>query len=879
MPPLRSNLVVREHLIEKLAEGRNKSLISIIGQAGSGKTSLVSQWIMHDALRSIWYSLDETDNEADLFLRYFLTALSDEDDQMAESFAPFLQYREKLNSKEILPYIIQQLDALSYDLFVILDDYHVIANDEIHEVLSRLLRYLPPKMHFIIISRSKIPFSLALLRMRNQLTEIGAPDLKLSSVESERFLTDMIGPELTADQLENLTNYSEGWIGGLQMLAVSLRGRDNMKDFGNFLTNASKMTGTYLIDEVINVQKENVKDFIYKTVLLNRFNADLCSYLTGDKDAGNILEYMQEASLFLVPLDAEGTWYRYHHLFTEALRVRVKGISPNMSFDVNRRAAIWFARHNLLEDAFQHAFATENYDFFTDLLEDHLVQLFERYEIAGARRWISKVPHHMIMQRTLLRLYDCTFKVLSQEMEDLEAVISDIDGQQEEAFKRYKGFKKRLCRNTFYYLKYRLPYYRDPASVDVNRLIERPPQITDEDKLFYGASETVIALCHLYRGNLSEAEKTLDSAKVDILTSKSIFRKVQWLRAVAEVERWKGKLQHVEATVEKAFQILDQGEMKGAPLKSHLYLPLAKVYYLRNDLKKALDYTLTSVRYAEQARHVNEIIPANYQLALTYLAMGEPDKVNACVQKMKVATSGNSPGAAVLKDVYIALLALAMKDIRTAEAWSEKRRLKMDEPFSLQFVLEVIAMAKLLYLQKRYADSIQMIVRIRDQCIERNIMLAVLQADLLYSAALYASDCPDQANDVARGTLVFSEKEGFVRPFVDSWGFIAPVLLELASKPLLGIGHAFFSKILNACGIAADSEIQKRLTERTPMTLSPRELAILQLVAAGYSNKEISQKAFISIPTVKTHISHIFQKLEVKTRVQAVARAGELNLL
>ena len=312
-----------------------------------------------------------------------------------------------------------------------MDDYHLITSKEIHDAVAYLLRYLPPKMHVVIISRQKIPFSLSSFRIRNQITEVVASDLKLTEIESERFLSEIMTVSLTSEQIKELTRYAEGWIGGLQMIALSLRGKDNLNDLKDILASAGRITAEYLIDEVLKVQPEEVREFIFHTVLLNKFNAELCEHVTGMKNTAEILDYLYQANLFLIPLNSEYTWYRYHNLFSESLGTRISNSPVKGPSEIHRSAALWFAKNNYLEDAFRHAFATNDYEFAADMLEEYLYHFFDRYDVANALRWISKLPHPILMQRTLLRLDECTFKVLSQQLGELEAVLHEIEGQKE----------------------------------------------------------------------------------------------------------------------------------------------------------------------------------------------------------------------------------------------------------------------------------------------------------------------------------------------------------------------------------------------------------------------------------------------------------------
>ena len=414
--------------------------------------------------------------------------------------------------------------------------------------------------------------------------------------------------------------------------------------------------------------------------------------------------------------------------------------------------------------------------------------------------------------------------------------------------------------------------------MDVDHLKKCFQKISNEDRYYNETIETVIAQCELYRGNLLLAKKTLRGAATSALSSQSAFRKIRWYKSMAEVALWKGKLQLVEYTVSEAFKYLARNEIDQFPLRSFLYLPIATVYYLRNELKNALDYTTMCIRYAMQAKHVNEIIAANFLLAQIYLAIGEPENVRLCLQNMRSASIGNSPGTIATMDAYLAILSLATGDIIAVSQWAEKRKIREDEDFSLRYFIENLAYALLKFHQKKYYEANRFLKMLHKRCMKRNILLAVLQIDILYSSSLYASGEKGEARRVMEQSLTFAETERYMRPFVDYWQYVSPVLKDISLKPFHNKNYQFLMKILDVCGIAADSEIQKRLSNTYSVNITKRELEILKLMASGYGNKEIAQKAFISLDTVKTHVRHIFQKLEVNSRIQAMTKAKELQL-
>jgi LuxR family maltose regulon positive regulatory protein len=880
LPPLRARMLDREHLVEKLSAAATSRLILITGQAGSGKTSLACQWIRRRELHVLWYSLDKTDNEGDIFFRYLLTAFSNKDKLLAEALRPFLQGRKRLTGEETLPFLIEHVANLAEQTYLVLDDYHLITSGEIHNALSYLLQHMPPTLHIVLMTRHQPPFSLARLRVSDQMVEISGLELRFTEKEGERFFSEIMPVGLTAEQMQELTSYAEGWIGGMQLIGLSLRERHGLEGLGDILHRARRLTAEYLIDEIVHVQPERVRDFIRATVLLNRFNADLCTSITGIEETQEILDYLQRINLFLIPLDAGHEWYRYHHLFSEAMAARIKIEWPQGAVHVHRKAALWFAQHHFLEDAFQHAFASQDFQFAADLLEDYLYLFFEGYAIASVQRWLLRLPQEVFMQHPLLRLDECSFKILSQELAYVEAVVEDIEGTKEESSRRYGGFKKTRFHNTLTYLKHTLPYFEDPATVDVDRLKRGTLEVSKNDHLLGGAIELTVALSQLYKGNLSEAETTLRGIRHVIFLSQSIFRRMLWFKSFADVERGQGHLSRSEATIKQAFLFLDHHEHHDSPLRFFLYLPLAWISYLRNDLDGALEHATTSSRYAEQAGFISEIIGSNFLLSMISLARGESEKIDLCMGRLQSASSAGASGSTALGDAYTALISVMRGDLKFAAQWADRRRPGIEEVFSVRLVFECLAYTRLLYEQGRYDEALPILEYVRQKCLIRNMRDALLQVDLLYCATLNALGDRDQARSVMEQALTFSETEGYVRPFADCWPLVSPMLTSMARSFSLRKDLPHLATILNACGSAEGlTSISKRMSGNGTAGLTRREMEILKLIAAGYRKREIAEMAFISLDTVKTHTRHIFEKLEARTKIEAIRRAREVNLL
>ena len=749
-----------------------------------------------------------------------------------------------------------------------------------HEAVLYLLQHMPACLHLVLITRLDPPFSLGTWRVRNQIAEISAADLSFTDKEAADFLLRTMSLDLTDEQIREFMAYAEGWVGGLQLIGLAMGGPERPRELKDTLKAACRVTADYLISEIVDVQQERVKDFLHTTVLLNRFNAEVCRAITGIEETQEILDYLLRINLFLIPLDAEHTWYRYHHLFSESVRPRILSDRPGVAAEVHHKAALWFAEHDYLEDAFQHAFAAEDDEFAALMLEDHLCKFFDRYANESVQRWLFKVPHGVFMKHPQLRLDECLFKVLSQEFEDVEAVIKDIEDNHQETFSKYEGFKKIRFQNTFAYLKHSLPYHRDPARADVGAMKGATTEITEDKRLFGLTLHSTMASCCLYQGKLAESEAILKESWPSVSSSESVFRKMLWYRTSADLERWRGRLGHSQTAVKQAVRLLERENLGDTSLKLYLYQPLAWVHYLRNELDKALEYATMSCRNAEQVSRVNEIIGARFLLSLLACARGEPDKALLHSERLESAASRSIPGSSKLAGAYLAQVSAMAGHLESAEKWVASLGPLTPEPFSIEFIYQCLARARLLHVQGRYADSCALLHPARKQCMERGMIYGAVQMDMLRAGGLHMSGHHKLAKAVLKEAVAFAERERYVAPFVECSTFLGPLLADAARDPLFRRDLPFLPAVLSACGLAAAQTTHESgvPTEHGPY-FTGRELEVLRLVVAGYKKREIAVRLFISPHTVKTHARHIFDKLQAKTKAEAICRAREAGLI
>lgn len=879
IPPVRSRLVERSRLLDRLSGGRDAPLIVVSGVAGSGKTSLVSQWIERNHLRAAWYSLDVSDNDENIFFRYLRATLTVVDGRPTPTTAAPGEGGTLSNRDAFM----QMMTNLAYDTYLVFDDYHFVVSQLIHDAVVSLLNQMPSNMHVVILTRYDVPFSLSSFRMKNKVVEIPATEMRFTEGETGRFFTDIIPISLTASETREITEQMEGWVGGLQLLGLSLKGKEAPEDLGDLLRKGNRQAWDYLIDEVINVQPLEVRTFLESTAPLDRFDAEVAKKVAEIKDAAEMLERVYRNNLFLVSLDSKNIWYRYHHLLSEAVRERMKVTSPDRLRRIHQQAALCFARRGYLEDAFRNAFASEDFEFAADLLEDYLIFTFDRYEYASGRRWLSKLPPEVFSEHMLLRLHNCGQKVEAFHLDEVESTIGDIEEDQDAAFQRYTGEKRQLCEVMFMYFRnVLLYYYRDPAHANIEELKKAASQISFKSKRFSAYIGILVLHHHLSRGDLTEAEALLQEISPLVISSGGAWARLMWFKLSATVQRMKGRLTRSEVLLREGFEFLTEKNLSETPLRYTLYLPMAWIYYHRNEIEKAREYAAGAVSYGERVTFLRDVAEGYLLLALVHLSTGRFDEAKDCLQKVKATTErpGVSDAAGLCAEPWIARLSMAQGDVRHALECLGQRAFSLHSPFSILLVQETMARAELFFRQGLYQEAAAVLASLRKLCADRSMMETVLDIDVAHAATLFAQQQPDEAKQNMEAALNFAETEGYVRSFCTNVFDILPLLTIMKDENHLGVNvSAYLQKIIAVRRTTERDGFESHKGSYRRNDLTEREQQVLGLMAAGYRYKEIAQKTFVTPETVKTHVKHIFDKLNVDSRAKAVRRARDLQLL
>jgi LuxR family maltose regulon positive regulatory protein len=877
IPPVRSELVPRPRLIERLNAGLQRKLTLISAPAGFGKTTLVSDWVRHIDLAVAWLSLDGGDNDPARFLAYFVAALQTVDKSIGADVLEALRAAQALPLEGQVTALINQISALPHGLVLVLDDYHLITGETIHNALAFLLDHLPANMHLVIATRADPSLPIARLRGRGELSELRLTDLRFTPDEAAAFLNQVMGLGLAADNVSALTSRTEGWIAGLQMAAVSMQGRDDIDSFVSAFTGSHRYIMDYLLTEVLRRQPESVQTFLLQTSLLERLSGPLCDAVTAGDDSQRTLETLESKNLFIVPLDDERQWYRYHRLFGDLLRQQLERTQPDWVLTLHRRASAWFEHSSLIPEAIDHALSAEDFERAADLIERAAPSTVMRSELATFLRWVEQLPYEQLRERPSLGAYHAWTLLLSGRwLEVTESYLQDVGTDAE-----HISWKLAPMRALIAMFQGRVP---DALELSRRALEELP----DDDLFLRSVAAWSLSLSRLAEGDLAAGRKALEELVVMSQEMGNVVVAAMALCSLAAFHKRQGRLREAKALYERALELATDDRGHRLPVVSEPLMGLGEIWREWNELELAARNITEGIEWTKQWAETSAL-DGYMSLARLEQAKGDVDSAHEAIRKaQQLAVQFN---ATELDDLMVALLQarlwIAQGNIEAAQRWVEEHEpdkgasgteLHREAFFATSRLQKYrdLVVARVLIAQDRPAEalkSLELLLPGMEQ--QRRIDLA-LEILVLKALSHQALGDYEQALGALGRALSLAEPGGYVRTFLDEGSPMARLLYQAAAR---GIAPQYTGKLLAAFPAAEAVEGFQVSAMELVEPLTERELEVLRLIAEGLSNQEIAQQLFLSLSTVKWHTHNIYGKLGVHNRTQAVAKARALGML
>ncbi len=873
-PPPRPKVVPRPHLIARLNAGLHRKLTLISAPAGAGKTTLVSAWVADCGRQVAWLSLDEGDGDPARFLTYLVVALRTIAANIGAGVLGVLQSPQSPPIEALLTTLLNEITALPDTFVLVLDDYHAIDAPAVDRALTFLLEHLPSQLHLVIATREDPPLPLARLRARGQLTELRAADLRFTASEAAEFLNPVMGLNLAAADVAALEDRTEGWIVGLQLAAISMQGHQDTTRFIQSFTGSHHFVMDYLVEEVLRQQSASVQTFLLHTSILDRLCGPLCDAVLRDPAAAGqaTLEYLERANLFFVPLDNERRWYRYHHLFADLLRQRLHQSAASPTGDagrgadaLHRRASQWYEDDGLATEAFHHAVAANDIERAERLIDGKGLPLHSRGVVTAIVDWLGSLPTTVLNARpalwwrhgSLLLVIGQTTGVEEKLRAAEDALAGTVaDDQTRNLVGQIAGARAVLALTRY-----------QPATMLVQS--RRALEYLHPDNLSRRASANwTLGHAHLLQGDRAAAGRAFTAAIALSQAAGDTFTTILAMGGLGQVQEAETQLHLAAETYRRVLHLAGDQPLQ---IISGAHQGLARVLYEWNDLAAAERHGRQSLQLARQYdRVIDRFIVSEVFLARLKLAQG--DAVGASALLAQTSRSAHQQNFAHrLPEVAAAQVLTLLRQGRLAAA------AQLAETYDLP-----LSRARVHLAQGDTSAALAVLGPVRRQAEARGWADERLKVLVLQAVAHHAAGEKDEAMQLLGEALSLAAPGGSIRLFVDEGLPMAQLLSAAAAR---GMQPGYISTVLAAFHAATQQREGRSspppASPAQPLTepLSPRELEVLHLIAQGLSNHEMSGRLFLALDTVKGHNRHIFGKLQVQRRTEAIARARALGLL
>jgi LuxR family maltose regulon positive regulatory protein len=868
--------VPRPRLTERLAGGTTSKVTLVSAPPGFGKSTLVADWIASSGRTGsvAWLSLDPGDNESTRFWRYVVAALQTAQPDAGREAASLLESPEP-QVEQALRLLLNDLAAVEDDVVLVLDDLHVIDRPEIHDALAYLVDRLPPTVHLLITTRADPPLPLARLRVRGDLVEIRAADLRFTPDEAATYLNGTMGLQLTGADVAALEARTEGWIAALQLAALSIQGRADVSSFITSFAGDDRYVFDYLTDEVLARQPDDIRTFLLATSILDTLTGPLCDAVTGRNDGRAILERLDRGNLFLVALDDQRRWYRYHHLFADVLRARLLEEDPGAVPGLHRRASAWFEEHDDRAEAIRHALDGGDHPRAAELIERAWrVSGIERAEMT-MRRWLEALPPATFERRPVLAAAFAGALMQTGEVERVGALLdaaeralapdradSTLIADEDEA-RRLPGTIGLL----------RAGYARLSGDVaDTVAIATRTLEVAaPDDHLSRGGAAALLGLARWEVGDLDAAYRSFADGMASLDLGGHRSDVVGGQVTLADIRIAQGRLADATRAYQRGLDLAVRAD--GRPLRgaADMHVGMSDVLRERNDLVGAREHLAASRELGPENGLPKN--PYRSLVAEARIRQAEGDTGAALElldQAERVFFADFSPVVTPIPALRARFL-IAQGRVATAREWAEGVGLTADDDVTYVGQFELATLARLLLAEGRLDEAVALTERLIEPAQERGWIAAAIDALLVEALARHALGDASRALASLRAALEYAEPEGYVRSFADEGPPMGALLRDAARR---GVASNYVS-LLEA---AATTRGRTR-GQPLPEPLSERELEVLRLLATDLSGPEIADHLVVALATVRSHTKAIFAKLGVNSRRAAVSRASELDLL
>ena len=781
----------------------------------------------------------------------------------------------------VLTTLLNEITAVSNQILLVLDDYHLINTPKIDKALTFLLEHSPPHFRLIILTREDPNLPLARMRAQGQLQELRATDLRFTVEETAVFLNQTMGLTVSTNDIVTLETRTEGWIAGLQMAALSLQGSPDISNVIQSFTGSHRHILDYLLEEVLLRQSDEVRAFLLQTALLDRLQGSLCNAVTGSENGRQLLRQLEDDNLFLIPLDDKRQWYRYHHLFADVLQARALEIHPEQIPFLHQRASSWFAAHNLLPQAIKHALAAKQFERAASLIEQVWDDTYRNRQEATLHRWIKALPDELVRERPTLSVGTIWVLLMMGEFEAAAARLPDAE-ERLAAMLTSSHVNRRSLQAQL--VNARLFHAQAVGNRrDTIKFGEEALALLDEgDHYTRGITQALLGVVYFANGQVTEAHQAIAEGMNSLKQAGNLTIALQGIFALTDIKLAQGQLHQAIETVEQGLQLATTQGEQPLPGTADLHLTLSDLYRMQGNETKAASHFEQAVAFSPRAALPEW--PTSFALAQAKnaLAQSKPDEAIQLLNQAAATRHAAQSAYPILQPIAAlkARIWLTQDKLSKVEAWANESSLAADDPPNFTREFEHLTLARLLIAQyraepKRHPiEAVHKLLLRLQQAAETNGRKGSLMEIFLLQALAYeAQNNRDAAELVFAQAIKLAAPQNDVSLFSAEGQWLARLLDWAAMQAIAPNFVRQLQQLLKRN--LQDTAVTQRLLE----SLSERELEVLRLLNTDLTGPQIAEQLIISLNTLRTHTKNIYSKLDVNSRRMAVRRAEQLSLL
>jgi LuxR family maltose regulon positive regulatory protein len=895
VPPPRPKIVQRPRLIERLNQGLHHRLTLISAPAGFGKTTLVSECVAGCGRSTAWLSLDEGDSDPTRFLTYLIAAFRTVAPNLGVGVWDALQSSQPPPIESILTALLNEISTIPDNFILVLDDYHVIDAKVVNDALIFLLEHLPQQMHLVITTREDPNLPLARFRVRNQLTELRASDLRFTPSEATEFLNKVMGLNLTTEDVSALENRTEGWIAGLQLAALSMQSQQDIHGFIKAFAGEHQYIVDYLVEEVLQHQPEPIRIFLLQTAILDRLNGSLCDAVTNQSGGKARLESLQRGNFFLIPLDDKRHWYRYHHLFADVLRMHLMTEQPGLVPTLHKRASEWCEQNNLTAEAIRHAISAEDFERAANLIERAVPEARRNRQETTLLGWLRALPDGVLQHRPVLSVHYAGTLLQTGQLDGVVERLQQAerwlnipaDTQDQPVYVDEEDYQRLTGLVSMYHAAIALIH------ADVTNTMKYARQVLEfareDDDLLRGSASSLLGLAFWTSGDLETAYEMFSKGMGHLQKVGFISDVIGGSVTLADIKITQGCLHEAMSIYERGLQLATKQGTSALRGAADMHVGMSDLYREHNDLTTAEQHLLKSKELGELNWLPKNPYRWRVAMARIYEAHGDLDGALDMLNEAEpLYLSDFSPNARPVQALK-ARVWIKQDKLEKALNWARERRLSIEEEPSYLREFEQITFARILLSQYQsdhlislLHDAMELLERLLKAAEEGGRMGSVIEILILQALVHQLHvDIPTALSALGRA-LKLAEPESYMRIFLAEGASMAELIREIDAR---GILPNYTRKLLSAFEVEDQGLDVETPPSADPASasqieaLSQRELDILRLFKTELSGPEIAEELVIALSTVRTHTKSIYNKLKVNSRRGAVKRAIELGLI